>query len=177
MVQSIHTCAVRFSEVASNVVHVLMEFLGDSNNPSAVDVVSFVREVMEKLPDLRKSVLDRLLETFMDMKSGKVFRSALWIIGEYCQSIEEIDAAWEQIRQALGEIPILAAEQRLLDAAEEEEQAKNEEIKAVPSTTAAPRRVLPDGTYATESSYTVQTSSSAKMDAVKSVTKPPLRGS
>lgn len=154
-----------------------MEFLGDSNNPSAVDVVSFVREVMEKLPDLRKSVLDRLLETFMDMKSGKVFRGALWIIGEYCQSIEEIDAAWEQIRQALGEIPILAAEQRLLDAAEEEEQAKNEEIKAVPSTTAAPRRVLPDGTYATESSYTVQTSSSAKMDAVKSVTKPPLRGS
>ena len=43
LIQSIHTCAIRFSEVAANVVHVLMDFLGDSNNPSAVDVVAFVR--------------------------------------------------------------------------------------------------------------------------------------
>lgn len=43
LIQSIHTCAIRFSEVAASVVHVLMEFLGDSNNPSAVDVIAFVR--------------------------------------------------------------------------------------------------------------------------------------
>ncbi|ORY92240.1 adaptin N terminal region-domain-containing protein [Syncephalastrum racemosum] len=180
LVQSIHSCAVKFSEVAANVVHVLMEFLGDSNNPSAIDVVSFVREVMEKFPDLRESVLDKLLNTFADMKSGKVFRGALWIIGEYCLSAKEIDEAWQQIRDALGEIPILASEQRLLDAAEgEESNEKSEEDEhkaAVPSATAAPRRILPDGTYATESSYTVQPSAStAKLDAVKAATKPPLR--
>lgn len=45
LIQSIHTCAIRFSEVAANVVHTLMDFLGDSNNPSAVDVISFVRSV------------------------------------------------------------------------------------------------------------------------------------
>lgn len=43
LIQSIHTCAIKFSEVAASVVHVLMEFLGDSNNPSAVDVIAFVR--------------------------------------------------------------------------------------------------------------------------------------
>ena len=181
LVQSIHSCAVKFSEVAANVVHVLMEFLGDSNNPSAVDVVSFVREVMEKFPGLRRSVLDKLLETFMDMKSGKVFRGALWIIGEYCQDAQEIDEAWQQIRSALGEIPILASEQRLLESAEDDEQQEDgkkeeEHNKSVPSGNAAPRRILPDGTYATESSYTVQPSSSAKLDAVKSASKPPLRG-
>jgi len=37
--------AIKFSEVAASVVHALMEFLGDSNNPSALDVVSFVRYV------------------------------------------------------------------------------------------------------------------------------------
>lgn len=46
LIQSIHTCAIRFSEVAASVVHVLMEFLGDSNNPSAVDVIAFVRYVV-----------------------------------------------------------------------------------------------------------------------------------
>lgn len=43
LIQSIHICAIKFSEVAASVVHALMEFLGDSNNPSAVDVIAFVR--------------------------------------------------------------------------------------------------------------------------------------
>ncbi|KAF7728208.1 coatomer subunit beta [Apophysomyces ossiformis] len=174
LIQSIHSCAIKFSEVAANVVHVLMEFLGDSNNPSAVDVICFVREVVEKFPDLRRSILEKLLETFMDMKSGKVFRGALWIIGEYCQDVEEIDEAWQQIRSSLGEIPLLASEQRLLEAAEAEEEA-TDETKAVPSGSAAPRRILPDGTYATESAYTSAAGTAAKIEAVKSAAKPPLR--
>jgi coatomer subunit beta len=48
LIQSIHSCAIKFSEVAASVVHVLMDFLGDSNNPSAVDVISFVRWVFEQ---------------------------------------------------------------------------------------------------------------------------------
>jgi coatomer subunit beta len=43
LIQSIHVVAIKFSEVAASVVHALMEFLGDSNNPSALDVVAFVR--------------------------------------------------------------------------------------------------------------------------------------
>lgn len=179
LIQSIHTCAIKFSEVAANVVHVLMEFLGDSNNPAAVDVVSFVREVVEKFPGLRESILEKLLETFADMKSGKVFRGALWIIGEYCESIKEIDDAWKQIRQALGEIPLLASEQKLLDATEAADEDENKEDKAsaaVPSGGAAPRRILADGTYATESAYTESSSASAsRLEAVKAAKKPPLR--
>jgi coatomer subunit beta len=83
LIQSVHTCAINFSEVASNVVHVLMDFLGDSNNAAAVDVISFVREVVERFPDIRSSIVERLLSTFGDIKSGKVFRGALWIVGEY----------------------------------------------------------------------------------------------
>jgi coatomer subunit beta len=65
-----------------------MEFLGDSNNSAAVDVISFVREVVEKFPDLRSSIIKKLLQTFGDIKSGKVFRGALWIVGEYCTTEE-----------------------------------------------------------------------------------------
>ncbi|KAG1887982.1 uncharacterized protein F5891DRAFT_987938 [Suillus fuscotomentosus] len=55
LIQSIHVLAVKFSEVAASVVHALMEFLGDSNNPSALDNSPFVCEVVEKLPHLRQS--------------------------------------------------------------------------------------------------------------------------
>jgi coatomer subunit beta len=173
LIQSIHACAIQFSEVAANVVHVLMEFLGDVNNPSAVDVVAFVRQVVEKFPDLRPSILEKLMETFVDMKSSKVFRGTLWILGEYCQDEKEINEAWGQIRQVLGEIPLLASEQRLLDQVEQEESDQDKDEGGKNGTSS--RRILPDGTYATESAYT-EPSAAARLDSVKSAAKPPLRG-
>lgn len=92
-------------------VHVLMEFLGDANNASAVDVIAFVREVVEKFPELRSSIVEKLLATFGDIKSGKVFRGALWIVGEYGNTVEDIKETLMQIRNVLGEVPILASEQ------------------------------------------------------------------
>ncbi|CAO3622895.1 unnamed protein product [Cunninghamella blakesleeana] len=176
LIQSIHACAIQFSEVAANVVHVLMEFLGDVNNPSAVDVVSFVRQVVEKFPDLRSSILEKLMETFGDMKSSKVFRGALWILGEYCLEEKEINEAWDQIRLAIGEIPLLASEQRLLDEAEKEGDEQNkDESKSTSGGVGSTRRILPDGTYATESAYTAPTLSSSRLEAIKSGVKPPLR--
>lgn len=175
LIQSIHTCAIKFSEVAANVVHVLMEFLGDSSNPSAVDVISFVREVVEKFPDLRSSILEKLLRTFAEIKSGKVFRGALWIVGEYSESIEDVLEAFRQIRKVVGEVPILAAEERLLEQAEsadgenESRRQKDEAASKVVS------RVRADGTYATETAFSSEANASAHLEAVKMASKPPLR--
>ena len=88
-----------------------MEFLGDASNASAVDVIAFVREVVEKFPNLRSGIVDKLLQTFPDIKSGKVFRGAMWIVGEYAATREEVGEAMEKVRQVIGEIPILASEQ------------------------------------------------------------------
>ncbi|KAG8967330.1 coatomer subunit beta [Tulasnella sp. 419] len=172
LIQSIHICAIKFSEVAANVVHALMEFLGDSNNPSAVDVIAFVREVVEKFPNLRQSITAKLMQTFGDIKSGKVFRGALWIIGEYCSEPQDINEAVQAVRKVLGEIPILASEQRLLDAAGGDEE-KDKELAAAGSSGAP--RVLADGTYATESAFTGAAAAAARLEAVKAASKPPLR--
>lgn len=88
-----------------------MEFLGDANNASAVDVIAFVREVVEKFPNLRSSIVEKLLSTFSEIKSGKVFRGALWIVGEYGNTVDDIKETLQQIRKVLGEVPILASEQ------------------------------------------------------------------
>lgn len=97
-----------------------MDFLGDSNNPSAVDVIAFVREVVEKFPKLRTAITEKLISTFGEIKSGKVFRGAMWIVGEYCEQPEDIKQAIAEIQKVLGEIPILASEQVRTDLLNQE---------------------------------------------------------
>ena len=63
---------------------------GDTNSSSALDVVFFVREIMETNPRLRPTILARLLDTF-----ARVCSCALWILSEYCTSPQDIDAALE----------------------------------------------------------------------------------
>lgn len=91
-------------------VHVLMEYLGDSNTNAALDVISFIREVMEKNSAMRHEILVKLFENFKDMKNGKVLRGALWVIGEYCNDQKLIESAFGVIRESIGKLPILESE-------------------------------------------------------------------
>ena len=172
LIQSIHVCAVKFSEVAASVVHALMDFLGDSNNPSALDVVAFVREVVEKFPPLRKSIVSHLISTLSEIKSGKVYRGVLWIIGEYSEDVPDILSVFQELRKVIGEIPILSSEQRLLDDTSKED-GEEKEKEVAPATSGNKPRVLADGTYATETAFT--SVSNARLEAVKAAAKPPLR--
>ena len=182
LVHSIHQCAIKFSEIAASVVDLLMDFIADFNSASAVDVISFVKEVVEKFPKLRPSIVERLVSTLQEVRAGKVYRGALWIVGEYSLEAQDIREAWKRIRASLGEIPILASEQRLLDEqpdgmpVEKQDEAQVNGDTKKPTSSNVPsssRKVLADGTYATESALTSQ--ASAKLEAVKAAQKPPLR--
>ncbi|KAK9449770.1 adaptin N terminal region-domain-containing protein [Limtongia smithiae] len=182
LIHAIHQCAIKFGEVAASVVDLLMDYISDFNNASAVDVISFIKEVLEKYPTMRAPIVARLVSTLGDVRSGKVFRSALWVIGEYCSSEDDIRNSWKKIRSSIGEIPILASEQRLLDAVQGGDSSASlepvEDEKTNGSTPTKPkssRKVLPDGTYATESALTTASSANAKLEAVKAASKPPLR--
>ncbi|XVF89469.1 hypothetical protein PTKIN_Ptkin19aG0132900 [Pterospermum kingtungense] len=147
LIQAIHSCAIKFPEVASTVVHLLMDFLGDSNVASAIDVVVFVREIIETNPKLRVSIITRLLDTFYQIRAARVCSGALWIIGEYCLSLSEVESGIETIKQCLGELPFYSVS--------EEEEATDASKKTLPanSITVSSRRpaILADGTYATQS--------------------------
>ncbi|XAR67766.1 hypothetical protein NMG60_11002659 [Bertholletia excelsa] len=147
LVQAIHSCAVKFPEVASTVVHLLMDFLGDSNVASAIDVVIFVREIIETNPKLRVSIITRLLDTFYQIRAARVCSFALWIIGEYCLSLSEVDNGIATIKQCLGELPFYTP----TEEGEGEDASKNSQ--QANSITVSSRRpaILADGTYATQS--------------------------
>ena len=177
LIHSIHQCAIKFSEVAASVVDLLMDFIADFNATSAVDIITFVKEVVEKFPKLRSSIVERLVSTLSEVRAGKVYRGALWVVGEYSLEANDIRDAWRRIRASLGEIPILASEERLLDAAAEDNAEPKDQVNghAKASAPTGSRKVLADGTYATESALTSQSATAAKLEAVKAAQKPPLR--
>ncbi|XP_028772025.1 coatomer subunit beta-1 [Neltuma alba] len=149
LVQAIHSCAIKFPEVASTVVHLLMDFLGDSNVASAMDVVVFVREIIETNPKLRISIITRLLDTFYQIRAARVCSCALWIIGEYCLSLSEVESGIATIKQCLGDLPFYTPSE------EGEVQDTSKSTQPLSSTTVSvsSRRpaILADGTYATQS--------------------------
>ncbi|KAF5204570.1 Coatomer subunit beta-1, partial [Thalictrum thalictroides] len=147
LVQAIHSCAIKFPDVASTVVHLLMDFLGDNNVASAMDVVVFVREIIETNPKLRVSIITRLLDTFYQIRAARVCSCALWIIGEYCLSLSEVESGIQTIKQCLGDLPFytISEEGEGVDSSKSSQQ--------VNSITVSSRRpaILADGTYATQS--------------------------
>ncbi|KAG6390993.1 hypothetical protein SASPL_148739 [Salvia splendens] len=147
LIQAIHSCAIKFPEVASTVVHLLMDFLGDNNIASAMDVVIFVREIIETNPKLRVSIVTRLLDTFYQIRAARVCSCALWIIGEYSLSLSEVESAISTIKQCLGDLPFFSVSENedAADSSKKPQQAS--------SVTVSSRRpaILADGTYATQS--------------------------
>ncbi len=81
LIHSIHQCAIKFSEVAASVVDLLMDFIADFNNTSAVDVINFVKEVVEKFPKLRPSIVQRLVDTLSEVRAGKYTVASSGLLG------------------------------------------------------------------------------------------------
>eukprot|EP00976_Prorocentrum_cordatum_P000368 7297-Prorocentrum_minimum.AAC.5 len=149
LVQAIHTCAVKFPDVAGNVVHLLMDFLGDSNTASALDVIFFVREIIETNVKLRESILQRLLDCFYQIRSSRVCACALWIIGEYSTDLTFVESSLSVLKASLGSLPFAPQEKEEVAIAD---KAAAEEKKG-PTRPA----VLSDGTYATQVSVVEST--------------------
>lgn len=165
LVRTLHSCCVRFPDVAHTIIPVLLEFLSDNNEQAAADVLAFIREAMQRFEQLRTLILAKLLEVFSTIKSSKIHRSALWILGEYCCTLEDIQRVMTEFRQCLGDIPIVDDEMR-------KAAGEGKEVKDADSAMVAPvqKLVTADGTYATQSAFSTATT------ATKSEQRPPLRG-
>lgn len=157
LINAIHQLAINFGEVATNVIDLLLESIGDLTTTAAYDVITFVKEVVEKFPDLRDPIILKLIKSLPEVKSGKVFRGALWILGEYSMDEASVKEAWKFIRNSVGEVPMLASEKRSLEVKSNPEEDDEETSLSKPKKGPV---VLPDGTYATENALTAQVVSS-----------------
>jgi coatomer subunit beta len=166
LVRTLHTCSIKFPDVAQAVIPALVEFLSDTNELASADVLIFIREAIEKYPSLRSLIVEKLLESFPTIKSTKIHRSAMWILGEYAASAKEVIEVFDVIQQTLGEVPIVEIEQKKLNA----ENAEGEQQNSAPTnpTATTKTKITSDGTYATQSAFSVPV-------AAKKENRPPLR--
>ena len=146
LITAIHGAAIRFPDSASAVVPVLMDFLGDSNQTSAVDVVLFVREIVETHPHLREAIMAKLLQSFGSIGSARVARVALWLVGEYCLEPQEVANAFTTLKTCLGPTPFGTVAP----------------VESAPSSRAEERpAVLADGSYASQTALEDSNSANA----------------
>ena len=105
LISAIHKSTTKFPDAVSTVVPILMDFLGDANQVSAIDVILFVREIVETYPHLRDTIMRKLLQTFPVIHSARVYRACLWLVGEYCTEAQDVAMAFTTLKQSLGELP------------------------------------------------------------------------
>lgn len=58
LVRTLHSCCIKFPDVAVTVIPVLMEFLSDSNELAATDVLLFLREAIQKFDNLQPLIIE-----------------------------------------------------------------------------------------------------------------------
>lgn len=92
----------------------------------------------------------KLLEAFGNIQSVKVHRAALWILGEYTNSVTDIEAVVKQVHRVLGDFQFVEAKQKVLAGDTQEEVAP---APASQTTTL----VTSDGTYATQCAFNTVT--------------------
>lgn len=152
---------------------VVVDFLSDSNELVAADVLVFVREIVNKYPHSKPVILHRLLEIFGSVKSVKILRGALWILGEYCDSIEDIQNLITLIRQSLGDIPIVDDELKRAAGLVSSSTA-DDELKSTVTTTQ--QLVTADGTYASQSAFAMAQHNANSNSVSAKDDRPVLRG-
>ena len=175
LVRTLHTCCIKFPDVAPSTIPLLMEFLGDNNELAAMDVLVFTREAMARFEGLRPVILEKLLQSFSTIRSAKIHRAAFWILGEYCETPSDIQAVMNEVRQSLGEIPIVEDEMR---KAAGEEKMEDESVSAASTAAPVQKLVTADGTYATQSAFSGEKGDGAGIGGSKKgreIDRPPLR--
>lgn len=67
LVRTLHSCSIKFPDIAATVIPVLVEFLSDTNELAATDVLVFVREAIQKFDHLQPLIIEVIIDnTFLE---------------------------------------------------------------------------------------------------------------
>ncbi|CAG0887605.1 unnamed protein product [Darwinula stevensoni] len=58
LVRTLHSCCIKFPEVSATVIPLLMDFLSDTNELAAADVLVFIREAIQKFEQLQPLIIE-----------------------------------------------------------------------------------------------------------------------
>lgn len=141
LIKCVDQITQKFPETIPSMIGPLMDsflIFEKKGSMASLETIIFIREVIEVYPEHRQTILAKLSSLIGNMRNHLVLRVAIWIVGEYSQSQEEVDKAFESIQINIGSLPIFIQK--------EDEESKNPDQ---PSTgpKMITKTVIKDGNY------------------------------
>ena len=149
LIQTVQQASRQFPQFAESVVVSLADMLSTSDQQTAYDIISFLREIMAT--QLHDVIAEKLIQILPDLTQSRVARMALWLIGEFGSG----PGSLRVVLDCLAPLP-LTASGKLVDADVDKEGLKvvSVEETGVPDRTITTKTVvLADGTYASQAVY------------------------
>ncbi|KAH8859633.1 Coatomer subunit beta [Schistosoma japonicum] len=167
LVHTIYDICVRFPEVLPTIVPTICEILTYeevNDTRAANEACKFLREILERFPQRKADILEKLMQIFPSVVGRETLRHLLWIFGEYCTTYEEINSFMTLVRQVIGELPLVDEELRRqgsqvnsIDSSTENRNQPSVLISGdINLGVTSAQRVTADGTYATQSALTLR---------------------
>lgn len=90
-IRTIGRLAIKLENAAEKCVTVLQECLRTKINYAVSESIIVIRDIFRKYPHKYEAILVDLCENQKGLDDPEVKAAMVWIIGEYCQSIENAD--------------------------------------------------------------------------------------
>jgi len=150
LIKAIHACTSQCADQAESVMFLLMDFLSETDQTTATEVVMFLRELISNHTDIRVPILERLCEVMPDVHQSQVLRVCLWLFGEYCEEDVLIEKVLNMMIGALKPLPMEADEKDDNKSKKDSAASKDGDKKPAERKVTTRTIILADGTYGTE---------------------------
>ena len=102
-VRAIGRCAVKLEKAAQRCVNVLLELIQTKVNYIVMEAVIVVKDIFRKYPQRYESVIGTLCENLESLDEPEAKASMIWILGEYCEQIENADELLQSFLEQFSE--------------------------------------------------------------------------
>jgi coatomer subunit beta len=126
------------------------------------------RETLFKYPKLRQTYLFSVISALPNVSDSKSLRSLLWLVGEFCVENGNILAAIQAVNSGLGELPMLAVEEKYEAALRSSGGDVSMNDTNNNTSTKVSTKILADGTYASEFNNEDASSNARQLPNIKS---------
>lgn len=136
LITSITKVASDYDKVAVEVATLLLDGMAVLDTTACLEVVGFLKKIISKADSnnnsqLKSQLIEKLILKLDDIRHARVYRSCLWLLGEYCNDKKLIVSVWNHLRESL--------------AASKSIEKKSEAVPEVAQSSGPV--ILPDGTY------------------------------
>lgn len=144
LLRAVHVCASKFPENNEAALSTWIEFLADEESFQVPEVTIFIKESLESSSaSVRNEIILSLAKSIHYVGKPQLAQSLLWILAEFSGTPACLQAVFEAVYDGLGELPMVDAEERSAMIA----------LDSPTGATSKGPKILPDGTYATESAF------------------------